>query len=55
MESVGLILKNPWKRRIWCIQTIDSEYRKRMYDVLDIYANRNRQVHVIAIYEKTEP
>jgi len=22
---------------MWCIQTIDSEYRKRMYDVLDLY------------------
>lgn len=22
---------------MWCIKTIDSEYRKRMYDVLDLY------------------
>ena len=22
---------------MWCIETIDSEYRKRMYDVLDLY------------------
>ena len=22
---------------MWCIQTIDAEYRKRMYDVLDLY------------------
>ena len=22
---------------MWCIQTIDSEFRKRMYDVLDLY------------------
>jgi hypothetical protein len=22
---------------MWCIQTIDSEYRERMYDVLDLY------------------
>jgi len=22
---------------MWCIQTIDSEYRKRMYDILDLY------------------
>ena len=22
---------------MWCIQTIDTEYRKRMYDVLDLY------------------
>ena len=37
---------------MWCIQAIDSEYRKRMYDVLDLYANRSRSVHVIAIDEK---
>src|SRR5665647_1960810 len=22
---------------MWCIQTIDSEFRKRMYDILDLY------------------
>ena len=22
---------------MWCIQTIDAEYRERMYDVLDLY------------------
>ncbi len=37
---------------MWCIQTVDGEYRKRMYDILDLYANKNRQVHVIAIDEK---
>ncbi len=37
---------------MWCVQTVDGEYRKRMYDILDLYANKNRQVHVIAIDEK---
>ena len=37
---------------MWCVQAIDGEYRKRMYDVLDLYANRSRSVHVIAIDEK---
>ena len=40
-ESVRLILKKndtkPWKRRMWCLRTIDEEYRKRMYDVIDLY------------------
>ncbi len=27
----------PWLRRMQCIQTIDAEYRERMYDVLDLY------------------
>lgn len=22
---------------MWCVQTIDAEYRERMYDVLDLY------------------
>ena len=36
---------------MWCIQTIDEEYRKRMYDVIDLYMKNNRQLHVIAIDE----
>ena len=37
---------------MWCIQTIDEEYRKRMYDVIDLYMKKNRQLYVIAIDEK---
>ena len=37
---------------MWCLQTIDEEYRKRMYDVIDLYMKKNRQLHVIAIDEK---
>ena len=37
---------------MWCIRTIDEEYRKRMYDVIDLYMKKNRQLHVIAIDEK---
>ncbi len=37
---------------MWCIQAIDGEYRKRMYDVLDLYAREGKQLHVIAIDEK---
>ena len=54
-ESVRLILKNktkPWKRRMWCIRTIDEEYRKRMYDIIDLCTKKNRQLHVAAIDEK---
>ena len=42
----------PWKRRMWCIQRIDSEYRKRMYDLLDLYSKKGKQLHIIAIDEK---
>ena len=44
----------PWKRRIWCIQTIVEEFRKRMYDLLDLYARNGRQLHIIAIDEKSK-
>ena len=37
---------------MWCLQTIDEEYRKRMYDVIDLYMKKNRQLNVIAIDEK---
>ena len=37
---------------MWCIRTIDEEYRKRIYDIIDLYTKKNRQLHVIAIDEK---
>ena len=37
---------------MWCIQTIDEEYRKRMYDLLDLYSRVGKQLHIIAIDEK---
>ena len=37
---------------MWCIQAIGEEYRKRMYDILDLYCRNNRRLHVIAIDEK---
>jgi hypothetical protein len=36
-----------------CIQTIDGEYRKRMYDIIDLYTKKNRDLHVIAIDERS--
>ncbi len=39
---------------MWCIQTIDEEFRKRMYDLLDLYARNGRQLHIIAIDEKSK-
>ena len=37
---------------MWCIRAIDGEYRKRMYDVIDLYTKKNMRLHVIAIDEK---
>lgn len=37
---------------MWCIRTIDKEYRKRMYDILNLYCGKKKPVHVIALDEK---
>ena len=37
---------------MWCIQIMDEEYRKRMYDILKLYAIDGRQLHIVAIDEK---
>ena len=37
---------------MWCNRTINEEFRKRMYDIIDLYTKKNRQFHVIAIDEK---
>jgi len=38
---------------MWCIQTIDSEYRKRMYDVLDLYEeDYNPKRPIVCLDEK---
>ena len=39
---------------MWCIQTIDEEFRKRMYDLLDLYSREGKQLHIIAIDEKSK-
>src|SRR5674536_37445 len=30
----------PWLRRMWCIQTINAEYRERMYNILNLYEEK---------------
>lgn len=38
---------------MWCIQTIDSEYRKKMYDVLDLYEeDYNPKRPIVCLDEK---
>ena len=40
---------------MWCIQRIDPEYRKRMYDVLDLYEEKyDPKRPVICLDEKTK-
>lgn len=37
---------------MWCIQTIDSEYRKRMYDVLDLYEEPYDQKNPLVCFDE---
>jgi hypothetical protein len=38
---------------MWCVQTIDSEYRDRMYDILDLYEeDYNPKKPLICLDEK---
>jgi hypothetical protein len=37
---------------MWCIQTIDAEYRKRMYDVLDLYEEEYDPKHPLVCFDE---
>ena len=40
---------------MWCIQSIDPEYRNRMYDVLDLYEeDYDPKRPIICLDEKTK-
>jgi len=40
---------------MWCIESIDSEYRKRMYDVLDLYEEEyDPKRPIVCLDEKTK-
>ena len=40
---------------MWCIESIDSEYRKRMYDILDLYEEEyDPKRPVVCLDEKTK-
>jgi hypothetical protein len=40
---------------MWCIQTIDSEFRKRMYNVLDLYEENYDPIRpIVCLDEKTK-
>jgi hypothetical protein len=37
---------------MWCIQTIDAEYRERMYDVLDLYEEEYDPEHPLVCFDE---
>ncbi|MGD9152302.1 MAG: IS630 family transposase [Gammaproteobacteria bacterium] len=56
-EQVRIILQEhdlkPWQEKMWCIAKLDTEYIKRMEDILDIYERPyNRDNPVVCMDEK---
>ena len=48
-------LLKPWRKLMWCIGKLTEEYRRRMYDVLELYARPYREREpVICIDEKSK-
>jgi len=45
----------PWLKKMWCIGKITSDYRSRMYDILDLYAETyDPKRPVVCIDEKSK-
>lgn len=43
----------PWLKKMWCIQEITPEFRRRMYDILNLYEEPYDPIRpVIGIDEK---
>jgi len=45
----------PWLKKMWCIGRITAEYRRRMYDLLELYAlGYCKESPVICVDEKSK-
>ena len=43
----------PWRRKMWCIPAVDSEFVMRMEDVLDLYAERANRKRPVVCFDET--
>lgn len=43
----------PWRRKMWCIPSVDAEFVTRMEDVLDLYAERPAPTHPVICFDET--
>jgi transposase len=43
----------PWKKKMWCISNVDTEYVARMEDVLDLYAESPDDEHPVICFDET--
>ena len=43
----------PWRRKMWCIPKVDTEFVARMEDVLELYAENPDEHHPIVCFDET--
>ena len=43
----------PWRRKMWCIPAVDTEFVARMEDVLDLYAERANKRRPVVCFDET--
>jgi len=43
----------PWRKNMWCIPQVDSEYVARMEDVLDLYAEAPDPKHPVVCFDES--
>jgi transposase len=43
----------PWRRKMWCIPSVDSEFVMRMEDVLDLYGERASRKRPVVCFDET--
>jgi transposase len=43
----------PWRRKMWCISSIDAEFATRMEDVLDLYSEEPNPAKPVVSFDET--
>lgn len=43
----------PWRRKMWCIPSVDAEFVMRMEDLLDLYAERANSKRPVVCFDET--
>lgn len=43
----------PWRRKMWCIPSVDAEFVMRMEDVLDLYGERASRKRPVVCFDET--
>jgi transposase len=43
----------PWRKKMWCIPKVDTEFVARMEDVLELYAEKPDEQHPVVCFDET--